>query len=276
MKNFIHILTEEEKFIIENHFIFNKENSLKNFKIFCEKTIGYYSGEKFMNVSMKSDLKNYSIELIWDKNTKQTAMMHCFGHKNFEYSNNKLKYFNYFNGDLNAINNDNKTALMFLSLGNKNNFYRLKEIVKDPKGFDLKLRDNKNNNVHYYMLVNFNVEIFKNINFNVDNFRINPDDNIIRVITKTDFFIEMLSNIENNIPNLNRSKTMKIFKKIKEVSQELNNMSFHGEKFGNENINYAIKEKIKIIDGVALKLKLDLDLVLTEEIFEPQKRRNKI
>jgi hypothetical protein len=274
MQKFIHILTEKEKFIIENHFIFNKENSLKNFKMFCEKTIGYYSGEKFMNNSIKSDLKNYSIELIWDKNTRQTAMMHCFGHKDFEYSNNKLKYFNYFNGDLNAINNEGRTALMYLSIGNKNNLYRLKEIINDPKGFDLKLRDNRNNNVHYYILVNFNIEIFKNINFNTEQFRLNPDGNIVRLITKVDFFKEMLSNVENNVPNLNHSKTMKIYKKSQEITQELKNLSFHSEKFGNKNITDYINDKIRIIDRVALKLKLDL--VLTEDIVEPQKKRPKI
>jgi hypothetical protein len=174
-------------------------------------------------------------------------------------SNNKLKYFNYFNGNLNAINKDGKTALMFLATGNKSNYFRLKELLNKPKEFDIFLKTNDGKNVYFFALLNFfEKENFKNIPFDVS-----ASNKSINLLTKIDFFIDILLKWEVLNDSLNQ-KTI-----ILEKTEEILNAIHHYKKDIKNNKTYDLKKHLDYIDNQfneieKVKIKLHLETSLSK------------
>lgn len=161
MNKIRHILTSEEKEIIENHFIFNRQNAKKNFLQFCVNTINKYSemGFDIKNVPRNPD---YSIDLIWEDSTNTTAIMHCFSHPRYAESNSKFKFFKFFNPDLKLKDINNETAVMKLGK-NVNNISSVSMIVGVDSnsvdyGYDFNDFNNDGDN-----LISISLKSFKNI-----------------------------------------------------------------------------------------------------------------
>jgi hypothetical protein len=160
MNTYKHILTEDEKKVIENHFIHNGHKSKKDFEELTINIVNKYSTTPFdlkhkWRKPAKKDI-DYCINLMWDEETNTTAMMHCFSHPNFFLSNAKWRQFKTFNGDVNFQNKNGQTALMFLSKGlqvndiayHVDNF--IVKLLSEPLCFDLNIRDKENKTFHMY------------------------------------------------------------------------------------------------------------------------------
>lgn len=145
MKKSKHILNQEEKNILLNHFVLKKENSKKDFFGFLSRIIKDYSGEDFdlRNVPIEP---NYSIELMWDEEINQTARMYCVSHPKYSHSNTKQKHFALFNGALSYKDNLGNTGLMYLAK-NPNNGFVMLGVISGTEGdseFDYHFNDFNN------------------------------------------------------------------------------------------------------------------------------------
>ena len=263
MKNIEHILSDEEKAIIENHFIHNKDSSKQNFIKFCQDIILKYTGNTFEFKNQKGE-KDYSIELIWDKATHETAMMHCFAHPKYSHSNGKMKSFKIFNGDMNAVNKNKQTALMFLA-SSKNNLFSVKSIIKgDSEGFDINVLDGKNNSLHIYVLNSYEKDMFKN-----------ESNRWFSVLGKIEFIKEVLLDwVEADIPKGKKQKDFisnKGFELIEEmkVFRDQTLKTFDGKK--QEFIEY-VNEEIGQIERISRMVQLSTELTTQE----PKKTIKKI
>jgi len=156
-----YVLTEEEKKIFENHFIHDGHMGKQNFEEFTNNLISHYLGQPF-NLKNREDRerhKDYSINLIWDKDTKTTALMHCFNHPKFSVSNTKLKHYFIFNGDVNETNINGQSAIMILAKNPKINF-TLPDVLEKNDNFELLLLDENNKTVHMHFFDTINRETF--------------------------------------------------------------------------------------------------------------------
>lgn len=158
-----HTLNDEEKFIIENHFLHNKNNSHKTFKEWSEELLASYNIHKKKYGSIEKYEDNYQIELIWDNSKGLNAMMHIFNHRKFILSNNKLKNFQFFRIDVNKQNNKGQTALMFLSQYEQN--YRSLRSLTEI-GFNSQLTDIEGKTFHVYFLTAFSDKFLNHLNIN--------------------------------------------------------------------------------------------------------------
>lgn len=161
MNKYNHILTEEEKKIFENHFIHDGHNGKQDFENFTNNTLTHYLGQSF-NLKNREDrekTKNYSINLIWDKESNTTGLMHCFNHPKFSVSNTKLKHYFIFNGNVNEVNTNGESAVMILAKNPKINF-TLPDVLEKYSDFDLMLVDKNNKTVHMHFFDTISKENF--------------------------------------------------------------------------------------------------------------------
>lgn len=160
MNTYKHILSEEEKHIIENHFILNGFNSKKDFEKFTIDVINKYSSNHFelKHKWRKPANKNvdYSINLVWEKDTDTTLLMYLFSHPKFLLSSAKWRQLKTFNADVNLQNKNGQTALMLLSKilhlntlnSDADDF--IVGLLNNPLQFDLSKRDKDNKTFHMY------------------------------------------------------------------------------------------------------------------------------
>src|SRR5579875_977563 len=150
-----HILTKKEKAIIydmliENDYYKKSNSSNKDFKNLCANLIRRYTGKLFfVGNKWKNEIKDYSINLIWDKNTNQIVFMYLFSNHNYSYSPSLFKNFKDLNSDINAVDIDGATALMYLAK-NPNRCSICSDIIKENQVFDLYKKDKYGKTFHMY------------------------------------------------------------------------------------------------------------------------------
>lgn len=147
MKNIIYQLNNTEKHIIENQFIYNGLGSKNNFELFATQLINNYSNTNFSFKDQPRE-KDYSIDLMWNEETQETAFMNVFSNKKFKPSNSKMKSFLIFNGDINRVDVNDENAFMKLSR-NINQINTISMYLNNnDDGFNFKQINKKNESVH--------------------------------------------------------------------------------------------------------------------------------
>lgn len=268
MNIYNHILSEEEKTIIENHFINNGENSKKYFEEFTINTINKYSLSSFdlKHKWRKPPQKNidYSINLIWDKETNTTAMMYCFSHSKFLLSNAKWRHFKTFNGDVNFQNNNGQTALMCLSSTpciNKLNSDADDFIINlliHPLNFDLSKKDNQDKTFHIYFFERYLKQI--------------PTDCSVKTsysfIRKVKFLEKIISHWIDTVKNNDKEKILFVAETALSISSFVKKINFKA--------NTGISKTWLLEANRLEKLGQSLELEGTMNINIGSNKRNKI
>lgn len=162
MNTYSHILTKKEKLIITD-MVMGTNNfgildpSKKQFKIkeLCAAIIRKHTGKPFsLGNKWKDEFKNYSISLIWNKDTNETIFMHFFANPNYLYSPKIFEQFKDLNSNINEVNNDGATALMFLAK-NPNRYTMCSNIINDYPQFDLYIKDKYGKTFHMYFFEHY-------------------------------------------------------------------------------------------------------------------------
>lgn len=268
MNKFYHQLNEEEKFIIENHFIHNKESSKQNFQKFCVDIITKYTGKPFDYKDQRNNEKDYSIELIWDKDNLETAMMHCFSHPKFKVSNGKMKSFAIFNGDVNFVNKDKQNALMILAQSNiQNKYSAIKSLLYKENGFDFTLLDKNNNTIHIHILNSYNKDTFADVNF--------ENDRYFSFLGKLELFKDVLKDWMSSDFKKGRKQKDLVIEKSFDVAEGLkvmlsNTKDSIKDRFGR--LEEMIVPEIKEIEATALMLKLKDNLQVNEVVSKVKRK----
>ena len=224
MKTFNHILTEEEKKIFDNHFIHNGHRGKRDFELFVNQTISHYIGRPYSlkNKEDRMNQRDYSINLIWDEATNTSALMHCFDHPKFASSNTKFKHYQIFNGNINAVNNNGQSALMFLAKHSYHH-YALTGFIedKDPDNFDLFLVDKDGKSFHMYFFETFNEDSFNAKKVK----KVRHGDIYMQLFSVMDTFKDVLTHwVQSDIPK-NKEQILYVTEKTSIVAQEMRNLT---------------------------------------------------
>lgn len=167
MNTYNHILTKKEKLLITdmvmgtNHlgFLYAPKKQFK-VKELCAAIIRKYTGKPFsLGNKWKDEFKNYSINLIWDKDTNETVFMHFFADLNYSYSPKIFEQFKDLNCDINAVNNDGSTALILLAK-NPNRYTMCSGILNEDHKFNLYIKDKYEKTFHMYFFEHYNDDYF--------------------------------------------------------------------------------------------------------------------
>jgi len=175
MNTFNHILSNQEKQIFENHFIYEVKDSKIEFIKCASQIINKYSINK-IDLTQKwsedyTQNKDYCINLIWNEETNTTILHHLLSLDKIKLSRVKVKHLRIFNNNLNPINKNGEIPLILLA-----KHYEAKtellNLIKKPLGFDFNLRDNQNKNfyIHFFetyqnRFMNKISSTYKNMNF---------------------------------------------------------------------------------------------------------------
>jgi hypothetical protein len=247
MNSYNHILTKKEKAIINDMFIENNNSnnfnsSIKDFKKLCASIIRRYTGKPFfVGNKWKNEIKDYSINLIWDKNTNQTVFMYLFANPNYKYSSNFFEQFKDLNSDFNAVDNDGSTALMYLAK-NLNRYTLCSDIIKQNQNFNLYIKDKYGKTFHMYFFEQYTEDTFA-YKYN------NEDLKNFSFLGKLSLFKTVLFDWINT--NITKEKEHLLF-----VSEKCFLLV--------KNINYDQKfpavDKLKEIEKLAEKLQLEAEM----------------
>lgn len=162
MNAYNHILTKKEKLLITdmvmgtNHlgFLYAPKKQFK-VKELCAAIIRKHTGKPFsLGNKWKDEFKNYSINLIWDKDTNETVFMHFFADLNYSYSPKIFEQFKDLNSDINAVNNDGSTALILLAK-NPNRYTMCSSILNEEPKFNLYIKDKDGKTFHMYFFEHY-------------------------------------------------------------------------------------------------------------------------
>jgi hypothetical protein len=259
-----HILLDEEKKIFANHFFHNKNNSKKDFQKFTEDIISHYTGQPFSlkDKEQRMNIK-HSIDLIWDENTNTTAMMHLFEHKKFDFSNAKLKHLKTFNGNLNAVNDNNQTALMLLAKDPKHD-YLFKSFIKDSDGFDLLAVDANNQTFHMYFFDHYSANTFNPDSSENKGQMSRYGDKFFSMLGKIDYFTEVLHHWINCECFKDQNSILFVADKAMDVAKGIREMTEHPQVKKEYRID-MILATAKEIESVGQVLHLNTILKVNEQ-----------
>jgi hypothetical protein len=243
MKIIEHILTEEEKFILENKFVLSKNSSKINFETFTSHLISRYTGNPF-DFRVQPKNPEYSIELVWNKDLEQTALMRFFADYKFSLSNSKMKGFKIFNGDVNRVDINNESAILKLAR-NRGQLNVIQMLMRNNEdGFNFKQINNDGDSIHTLALETITKDM--NAPQNISHL----DMKIFDLIKKVDLIRSLLENWIEEIKGKNEELDNKVYKvgkstidlmveKIKEREETLQNKYNFGMLF--EDLNYSDK-----------------------------------
>lgn len=237
MNVYNHILAQREKIIIANMVMnINNNNSKKEFKELSARIIRKYTGKPFfVGNKWKNEIKDYSINLIWNKDTGETVFMHFFANHNCF---NLIEQFKDLNSDVNAIDNNGATALIYLAK-NPYLYNNCAEIIKDKRNIDVSVKDKYGKSFHIYFFEKYTEEELS--------YRYNNEDlKKFAFLGKVSLFKTILLDWLN--PNILKDKENLLF-----VSEKclmlINNMNYD-QKFPNP-------KELKDIEIIASNLQLE-------------------
>lgn len=264
MKKIKHILDNNDKSILENHFIFNKINSNKNFELWASNIIEHYS-EKPFYFSNQSRLKDYSINLIWNESINESLVMHIFSSEKFSISNSKMKSIELFNGDINLLDINNENALMKLAK-NKSSLNSFKVIFKGQEiGFDLNHVNNEQECVHSLVLLNMINNFYKESSLEK---YLNGFDFFIRL----DLFYSVIDHWEEKLKKKHTEIDQKIINRGYILAECFKNESIELKKIEGNKWNYESLDLEMInLEKKMLNIKLENDLQINEKKIKKTK-----
>jgi hypothetical protein len=263
MNKYNHILTDEEKKIFDNHFIHNGHRGKQDFKEFVNQTISHYLGRPYdlKNNEDRMNARDYAINLIWDEETNTSALMHCFDHPKFSSSNTKFKHYQIFNGDINAVNNNGQSALMFLAK-NPSHHYALTGFIEDkePDNFDLLLVDKDGKSFHMYFFEAFNEDSFdaKKVK------KVRHGDIYMQLFSSMDTFKDVLAHwVKSDIPK-SQEHILYVTEKTSIVAQGMRNLTQNSE-FRKSYNGEGILEEAKKIEAFGNMLHLNATMTVNSQ-----------
>ncbi len=266
MKIVEHILTQEEKFILENKFILSKNSSKINFETFTAELISRYTGVVF-DFRLQPKEPNYSIDLIWDKSLNQTALMRFFGDYKFSLSNSKMKGFKIFNGDLNRVDINEESAILKFAR-NRGQLNLLKMFFNNNEdNFNFKQINKKDESVHSIGLET----VIKDIQSPADLSRL--DMKIFDLVNKVDVIRAILKNWIEEIKGVNTTLDNKVYQNGKcAIDLMMNKIKMHQE-VHQQKYNFEM-----LISDLSYSDKLLLSHKLKEELSQKngENKRSKI
>lgn len=265
MKKIEHILTDEEKVILENKFIYNKYTSRINFEEFTSNLISKYTENPF-NISRQPRVPEHSINLIWDKELSQTAMMHFFSNKSFSLSNSKMKGFRIFNGDINVLDIYEENAIMKLAR-NRSQINLIKMFLRNNEdGFNFKQISKNKESIHSVALET----VIRDVTSENRNFLQN-DLGILDFINKVDLVEMVVKNwvidlkgtnpdLDNKIFNLSENTIIVIRNALKDREEK------HNKKYNFSMLFESLNNTEKFLLSYKLQGELKINLIVNKKI----------
>jgi hypothetical protein len=241
-----HILTKKEKLIISDMLMGTSntgvfEPSQKQYKVkeLCAKIIRKHTRKPFsLGNKWKEEFKDYSINLIWNKDTNETVVMHFLGVPNYPYSSKIFEEFKVLNSDINAINKDGATALILLAK-NPSRYTICSTLMYQYPKLDLNIKDKDEKTFHMYFFENCTEEEMS-YKYNHEDFR------SLALGGKISTFKEVLLNwVEADIVK-KKEHMLYVSEKCSMIIRVVDNTS-----------NSFLQEHIKNIEIIADKLHLE-------------------
>ena len=246
MNSYKHILTKKEKLMITdmvmgtNHlgFLYAPKKQFK-VKELCAAIIRKHTGKPFsLGNKWKDEFKDYSINLIWDKDTNETVFMHFFANPDYSYSHKIFEQFKDLNSDIDAINNDGSTALMFLAK-NPNRYTMCSSIMNEEPNFNLYIKDKYGKTFHMYFFEHYTEDVLS-YEYN------HKDLRDFAVLGKIAMFKKVLLNWVNADINKDKEHLLYVAEKCSMLIKCVNNES-----------NLLLHDQVKDIKIIADKLHLE-------------------
>lgn len=259
-----HILTEEEKKIFDNHFIHNGHRGKQDFELFVNQTISHYIGRPYSlkNKEDRMSERDYSINLIWDEATNTSALMQCFNNPKFKSSNTKMKHYKIFNGDINAVNTNGQSALMFL-MKHEYHHYAVSGFIedKDYDRFDLSLVDKDGKSFHMYFFETFNQD-----SFNAQKVKkVRHGDIYMQLFSVMDTFKDVLAHwSKSDIPKT-QEQIIYVSEKAEVVAQGMRNLTQDSDFRKHYNNTEGILAEAKKIEAFANMLHLNATMTVNSQ-----------